>query len=452
MVASNPRDDASVVGILSFEAATAMSRLVSLHRSLSDAEVSRLRSDAMRSQGVAYLTSTDQSFLLRLACAELIEELDSTAEAVSRLSRRCRGALPVGFDQFYTDLKSSSIDPTRLGLKFDARSAEKKVKKMDKYVSATEKLFKEMELLGAMEAAERRSCWSRFSGPIPVQKAAPPQQLDIRSQQQKVRRLKEDSLWSQSFDKVVEVMALAAYSICARICVVFGPYVSGLPRVVVYKESSRMGFATPHLRFRVHPRSGPMERRSTAPAAKEVAIRRSCPIPRTTGEEYYNGRNDWSQMLSPPPHTVGGSGLAVRYANVIIQAEKVMMEGEALEKEREELYWQLPAGLKAAVRAKLRECWRRRGPMDGDLASGWKDAVWRILGWLGPVAHDTVRWHGERTVDRTRRLEPQPRMLALQTLQFSDREKTEAAIAEVLVGLSLVCWYDERRRGSLRYC
>ncbi|KAJ6799125.1 uncharacterized protein M6B38_209400 [Iris pallida] len=448
MVVPNPRDDASVVGILSFEAAATMSRLVSLHRSLSDAEVSRLRSDAMRSQGVAYLNSTDQSFLLRLACAELVEALDAAAEDVSRLSRRCRGALPVGFDRLYTDLKSGSIDPSRLA---SSRSIEKKVKKMAKYVAATERLFHEMELLNAMEATERRK-WSRFSGPIPVQKlpqkpeAAP--QLDIKSQLQKVRRLKEDSLWSQSFDKAVEVMALAAYSIFARICVVFGPYVSGLPHIVVYKETSRMGFATPHLKFRILPQSGPLER---AAAAKEVAIRNSCPIPRRAGCEY-NGRLDWSRMLQPPPHTVGGSGLALRYANVILQAEKVMLEGEAAKEEREELYWQLPLGLRAAVRAKLRDCWRKRGPSDGDLAMGWKDAVWRIMGWLGPVAHDTVRWQGERTMDRAQRFESQPRTLALQTLQFSDREKTEAAIAEVLVGLSLVCWYEEQGRGSLRYC
>lgn len=450
MVVPRPKDDMTVLCILAFEAAATMSRLVSLHRSLSDSEISHLRSETMRSQGVAYLNSTDQSLLVRLACAELIVDLDRAAEAISRLSLHCRGAMPIGFGKLYADLKSGTIDPSRLGIKSAGKSIEKRVKKMEKYVSATARLYQEMELLNAMEATERRT-WRQFSGPIPTQKAqqlaSDTLQLDIKSQHQKVRRLKVDSLWNQSFDKAVDIMALSAYAIFARACVVFSPFVSGLPNIVVYKESSRLSFATPHLKFRINPRSGPLER---TPTVKEVAIRNSCPILRTK-DDYENGRVDWIQTLRPTSRTVGGSGLALLYANVILQAEKVMLDGDASAEDREELYSSLPVALKSAVRTKLRDCWKERGASDGDLAKGWKDAMWRIFGWLGPVAHDTVQWHGERTMDRMQRFESRPRVLMLQTLHFSDREKTEAAIAEVLVGLSLVCWYDKQRRGSMRY-
>ncbi|CAN6347225.1 unnamed protein product [Urochloa humidicola] len=63
-----------------------MSQLVSLHRTLSDAEFRQLRADVLRAEGVSWLTSADQSLLLRLACAELAADLDRAAVAVARLS------------------------------------------------------------------------------------------------------------------------------------------------------------------------------------------------------------------------------------------------------------------------------------------------------------------------------------------------------------------------------
>uniref|UniRef100_J3M7U5 DUF3475 domain-containing protein n=1 Tax=Oryza brachyantha TaxID=4533 RepID=J3M7U5_ORYBR len=76
---------AASLGILAFEAATTMAKLLSLSRSLSEKEVAKLRSHAMRAAGVEYLSSTDQSFLLRLACAEAVAALDAAAAAVARL-------------------------------------------------------------------------------------------------------------------------------------------------------------------------------------------------------------------------------------------------------------------------------------------------------------------------------------------------------------------------------
>uniref|UniRef100_A0ACD5XJA4 Uncharacterized protein n=1 Tax=Avena sativa TaxID=4498 RepID=A0ACD5XJA4_AVESA len=96
------------LGILAFEAAAAMSRLVSLHRSLSDEELRRLRADVLRAEGVARLTSTDQSLLLRLACAELLADLDRAADAAARLGARCCGSVAPflrDFDRAYADAK-----------------------------------------------------------------------------------------------------------------------------------------------------------------------------------------------------------------------------------------------------------------------------------------------------------------------------------------------------------
>ena len=102
------------------------------------------------------------------------------------------------------------------------------------------------------------------------------------------------------------------------------------------------------------------------------------------------------------------------------------------------------------MRSKLREWWRDPGPLDEALARGWKDAVDRIMAWLGPMARDTVQWQAERNMDRRRRFDGAPRVYALQTLRWADKDKAEAAIVEVLVALSCICWYEERRRGSVR--
>jgi hypothetical protein len=74
------------------------------------------------------------------------------------------------------------------------------------------------------------------------------------------------------------------------------------------------------------------------------------------------------------------------------------------------------------------------------------------------MARDTARWHAERSLDRQRRFEVggggggSARAWALQTLRWADAEKAEAAVVEVLVALSCVGWYDERRRvASLRF-
>ncbi|EAY78286.1 hypothetical protein OsI_33332 [Oryza sativa Indica Group] len=78
--------------ILAFEVAAAMSRLVSLYCSLSDVEDRRLRVDALLAEGVARVTSTDQSLLLWLACGEVVADLDRAASSATRFGTRCCAA------------------------------------------------------------------------------------------------------------------------------------------------------------------------------------------------------------------------------------------------------------------------------------------------------------------------------------------------------------------------
>ncbi|RWW09438.1 hypothetical protein GW17_00027074 [Ensete ventricosum] len=447
-----------------------MSRLVSLYRSLDDDEVRRLRTD-MRSQGVTYLTSKDQAFLLRLACAELVDELDRAAAAVARLGHKCSDPLLRGLDRLYADLKAGGIclflrdgraaDQERFGVGATVKSVEKRIKRMERYVAATSRLYAEMQSLNELEASERRmqQQWRRHSGPIPVQKpgvtpAPHPVQLDLRSQLHKVRRLKAESLWNKTYDKAVDLMFRAVITVFARICVVFGSCLLGF--AVGRDRNHRVLMLQSNPDSPGKYSSGPLERL----AAKGVTfLRNSAPILMAKGA-LDKPFESLGKVLEAAPNTVGGSGLALRYANVIVLAEKLLaiksIEGHGAPEEeeakeeaaavaREELYQMMPSGMRGTVRAKLRECWRREGgTTDASLAVGWKEAVGAILAWLGPVAHDTLRWQEERNMERQQRFHARPRALIPQTLHFSDREKTEAAIVEVLVGLSCMCWYEER--------
>ncbi|KAJ8464514.1 hypothetical protein OPV22_027066 [Ensete ventricosum] len=453
------------VGILAFEAAAAMSLLVSLHLSLAEDEVRRLCAD-MRSKGVAYLTSKDEPFLLRLACAELVAELDNAAATVSRLGAKCRDPLLRGFDRLYADLKAGDIcsflrdcrvaDLERLGLGSAAKGAEKWIKRMERYVVATSRLHAEMEALNEMEATERRmEQWRRHSGPIPVPKpGAPPAsesvRLELRFRRHKVRRLKESSLWNKTYDEAVELMVRAVITVFSRICAVFDPYVLGMLPGRDRGHQVLMHRSNPD--FPGTQSSGPLE----TPTLKDVLFLRSSTLISMVKGSLDNPSENLIKLLKADPTTLGGSGLALLYANMIVLAEKLLktrsVEGHGQGDEEEaaarvELYQMMPSGMRTAVRAKLRECWKKEnGTVDGSLAEGWREAAERILAWLGPVARDTLRWQEERNMDRQQRLHPLPRALMLQTLHFSDRVKTEAAIVEVIVGLSCMCWYQKQRR------
>uniref|UniRef100_A0A0D9WH98 DUF668 domain-containing protein n=1 Tax=Leersia perrieri TaxID=77586 RepID=A0A0D9WH98_9ORYZ len=465
------RQSTSPLGILAFEAAATMAKLLTLHRSLTEKEVSRLRSHAMRAPGVAYLSSTDQSFLLRLACAESVAALDAAAAAVARLGARCG----VDFAGPYASLKAGAPD-ARLD-QFAARGGIKvKAKKMERLVAATAKLCAEMEALDELEAAEQKLAahcgWGRLSGPIPSPAVAAGDgtrsdelRMDIRAQRARVRRLKEESLWSQSYGNAIALMARAACAVFVRVCVVFGAHVAGLPPPLPPVDAIHSRLSKLLL---LHPMSGPAQPRSLSgpiqqnmPPLRIEMSSNSCPIIRShwqTTPPPPRAEDYWRRLLEPPLGTVGGAGLDLQYANVITTAERLLLlETEARAAERAELYAMLPSKLRAAVRAKLRGWWRERGKTtggeretDAGLAEGWRSAAVRILAWLGPMARDTARWHEERSMDRRRRFEVGggARAWALQTLRWADAEKAEAAAVEVLVALSCVCWYEERRRAA----
>ncbi|PON33617.1 hypothetical protein PanWU01x14_351420 [Parasponia andersonii] len=485
----------STLGILSFETARIISRLVSLYRSLSDDEIHRLRTEVMRSRGVAYLNSRDETYLLSLAGAERMEDLNAAADAVARLSRKCSDHGPVGFGTLYADLRQGAIDTRRF--EYECKNVAKIAERMEKLVSVTANLYAALESLTELEHSERNI--HRWKKNLEAKQCGKATNFELFQQKiaflrKQVQHYREISLWSQTFDRIVGFMARLVCVVFARVATVFGPYVSGL------HLSPRCSRAVPNYclleerKFHHHrkwaSKSGPTTHHEHC--KKGLTLTSWLPwrkyhhhqhhhyhhhhhhhhrtfqpddIPRleTASFDDYDsatgsdiGTNHNVALGLAPVSTVGGSALAVRYANVIITAERCLHTPDTVNDDtREGLYEMLPGRLRATVRSKLRSHWLKKKEelaegCDGHaLAMGWKDALEEMMTWLGPMAHDTLTWQAERNYERQRYLGgSKSTVLLLQTLHFSDLEKTEAAIVEVLVGLSCFQRYENNRRRS----
>lgn len=428
----------NTLGILAFETAKTMSRLLSLYRSLSDDEVDKLQKEVMKSPGVSYLNSEDEDFLLHLAYAERIEELDGIASAVSRLGRKCVDFGFTRFDLVYNDMKDGMVDLWKI--QYKSKNIDKALNKMKKLISTTASLHLALQCLSEMEVSERRlQTWNQFV----CQQTA---NLDyfnekIAWQRKEVRILKEESLWSQTFDQSVALMARIVCIVYARICDIFRSCVDALPH-----QSSEQ-----KIRFRLlheHPlkaRLGSIQKGihwgvvhfhnreySKLYFAEQIGLGIG------THQHRYLDYKEMDRKTSvspgPPTSTLGGSGLALLYAKIIILSQRYFCTRNIPEGAREDLYHMLPESLKILVGAKLEKGgWL--GEEDELLVEGWRLAVMEILKWLAPMAYDTVLWQSGRSLE-IQNFEARSSVLLLQTLYYSDREKAEAAIAEVLVGLS----------------
>ncbi|GFQ04803.1 hypothetical protein PHJA_002624300 [Phtheirospermum japonicum] len=422
-LAADGKKESSNLGILAFETAKIMSKLVSLYKSLSIEGISRLQNDVVRSRGVQFLNSMDEEYLLSLACAEKLEDLDRAASAVSCLGKKCNDFGLNRFDIIYTDLKLGIANFGKLE-SHGSRVSEKKMRKMEKLVSTTSCLQAALEALTEMEISERR-LKQLTNRQIEMMKI----NLDdfnekLENQRKEVRYFRENSLWTQTFDKSVDLMARIVCVVYLKICAVFGP--------------QRM-----FLQGKIVSHSGPLLTKSK-PIMVRFYSQRSIDFP-AEGETAKSNSN--GVFHSAGPETVGGSGLTTRYANLIILAEKYLDSKVSISPdEREAFYQMVPENVKSVLRTKLSRK-MRCAESDASLAEGWRDAMAEMMSWLAPMAHDSVKWQMERKLERMKfdDADKANSVLLLQTLHFSDKEKTEAAIAEVLVGLSCIFRFENRQ-------
>lgn len=460
----NKSSDSLTLEILSFETARTMSRLVVLYRSLSDDEFCNLRKSAMRSKGVVLLNSPDEDFLLGLACAEKLEDLNRAAATVSRLVNKCTDSASKRFDQIFSEMALGIMDLGKL--EYASKNCRKLVKKMDKFVKATANLHTALGSLAEMELSERKiEKWRRLGQEQPNTDYFNKKITYTRKQ---VKHYKETSLWSQTFDQCVTLMAGIVSVIYARICVLFGPFVADLPRprknvkpflhqkITIMRVHPETNFSLLPDKDKKHIVSSPIAKTTTKVSA--IRIVKSCPLPKSedktdivnnSSHPFKIGKNKKVAHLASQS-TVGGAGLALRYANIIIVAESCLYAATNVsDAARGHLYELLPVNLKARVRAQL---WGGGGCKETNecqrvVSERWREALEELMAWLGPVAHDTLKWQQERYLEK-QIFDAKPTVMLLQTLYFSDLQKTEAAIVNMLVGLSWLYRYENRRLGG----
>lgn len=445
----------SNVGVLAFEISGLMSKLLHLWQSLSDKSVIRLRNESISLEGVRKIVSNDESFLLGLACAEMVENLRLVAKSVSRISNKCEDSHLRSFSRLLDEFSNTGRDPHHWVL--SSKEMEVKiVKKMDHYVSVTATLHREMDELVVLENVLRKSLNSvvkELNKKILIHQEV--QQQKLLWQRQEVKYLKERSLWCRSFDTATSLLARSIFTILARIKLVFGigggcgygygSYPTSLPRslsasATVYPSENPNTFnnntfvSGPLVTTRNHNHHPP------SAAASDHHHRHHPP------EKFFEKN---SEILKPPSTTLGAAALALHYANLIIVIEKMIRSPQLVGVDaRDDLYSMLPKSIRSSLRGRLKGV--GFSASDPVLAGEWRDALQKILGWLSPLAHNMIKWQSERSFEQQNlniNIIPKTNVLLLQTLYFANQEKTEAAITELLVGLNYI-WRFEREMNA----
>ncbi|KAL8196036.1 hypothetical protein R6Q57_025036 [Mikania cordata] len=520
------------IGILSFEVANVLSKTVHLHKSLTSSEISKLKNEILKSDGVKTLVSSDETYLLDLALSEKLDDLSFIAGVVSRLGKKCTVPQLQGFQHVYGDIVSGAIVVGELG--FLVKDMDAMVRKMERYVNTTASLYTEMEVLNELEVATSKFQQNQHEESRKVF------EQKVIWQKQDVRHLKDVSLWNQTYDKIVEMLVRTVCTLYARICLVFADTISrremfsnnpvsvsrgnlhscrstvqidassaksvgdfsdsGFQKRVAQvkpQAGSNKGdlslFKGEDLNFSCG--SGPgrlfMECLSGGSSVSKLddfddgyvqkgddrssQISGSCSVSSSirkditshlgfqnripmTGEQRLLKNIVMSSfktdprnrlLVQAPQNTIGGSALALHYANVIMVIEKLLQYPHLVgEEARDDLYQMLPTSLRLALKTGLKSYVKDLAIYDAPLAHDWKDRLDVILSWLAPLAHNMIRWQNERNFEQ-QHIVSRTNVLLLQTLYFADRTKTEAAICELLVGLNYICRYEHQQNALL---
>ncbi|PON56110.1 hypothetical protein PanWU01x14_183190 [Parasponia andersonii] len=205
-----------VIGILGFEVAGLMSKVVNLWHCLSDKEVQRLRELIEDSVGVRRLVSEDDEYLMELALEEIIENFGCLSKSVVRLSRRCKDPLYHRLEQFFKDPAQNYFQ--WFGLAYRWKKMEKKVKKMERFVAVTMQLSQEQEVLAELEQTLRRMQKNSQLDRVKLLEF----QQKVMWQHQEVKNLRGLSPSARTYDYIVRLLARSLFTILEKLKLVFG--------------------------------------------------------------------------------------------------------------------------------------------------------------------------------------------------------------------------------------
>lgn len=357
----------------------------------------------------------------------MVENLRLVANSVSRLSKKCHDSNLHNFDRLFNEFSNTGGDP--YNWVWSWKEMEAKIKKMDRYVTTTASLYRQIEELSVLENGLKKSLVCKEDEHKIMGK-----QQKVLWQRQEVKYKKEKSLWIRSFDTVTILLSRSVFTVLARIKIVFGVgqagYLNSLPRSLSASAA-------------VYPSE------NHHPADSVIMV--SGPLMKSTKDQDLKGLSTCgflelnSKILKPPASTLGAAGLALHYANLIIVMEKMIRTPQLVGFDaRDDLYAMLPQSIQWSLRGRLKGV--GFSASDPVLAGEWRDALGKILGWLSPLAHNMIKWQSERSFEQ-QNMTPKTNVLLLQTLYFANQEKTEAGITEMLVGLNYI-WRFEREMNA----
>lgn len=221
----------AMIGVLAFEVASLMSKLVHLCQTLSDKQVCRLREEITNSVGIKKLVSDEDTYIGELICAEIIENMIHVAKSVARLGKTCSDPSLKNFENAFSDLINTGIDT--YGWQFTWKKMERKSKKMEKFISVNSNLYQEMEVLADLEQTLRRMKGNDDSSGVNLLEF----QKKVTVKQQDVKYLKSISLWNRTYDYTVLLLARSLFTIFKKI-----PHVFGMQQMINVNETKASGF------------------------------------------------------------------------------------------------------------------------------------------------------------------------------------------------------------------
>lgn len=207
--------DKEAIGVLAYEVAGLMSKIVNLWNYLSDREIHRLREEIVNSVGVKRLVAEDHDCLMDLALNEILENFRLIARSVARLGRKCKDPPFLLFERFVNDPVGNNLE--WFGWQYRLKKMERKVKKMEKFVAVTMQLSQELEVLAELEQTLRRLRANADLDRVKLLQF----QKKVMWQRQEVRNLREMSPWIRTYDYVVRLLARSLLTILERIKHVF---------------------------------------------------------------------------------------------------------------------------------------------------------------------------------------------------------------------------------------
>ncbi|KAL1196326.1 Protein PSK SIMULATOR 3 [Cardamine amara subsp. amara] len=275
------------LGILAFEVANTIVKSSNLIESLSKRNIKHLKEIVLYSEGVQNLVSNDFDELFRLVAADKRQELQVFSGEVVRFGNRSKDA-QWHFLQRYFDRISKELTPQRQLME----DAVLVVGQLMVLVQYTAELYQELQVLYRLEKdyeqkrrEEDNSANSSKGDGFVILKT------ELKSQRKVVKSLKKKSLWSRSFEEVMEKLVDIVHFLLLEIHNIFG-------------------------------------------GADDHPSKR--------------GAADHDKRLGP-------AGLALHYANIIVQIDTLVARASSITSNaRDSLYQSLPPGIKLALRSKIK--------------------------------------------------------------------------------------------------